>query len=124
MAAIARLGAVSLDCDDPAELAEFWKEVLGLETFFESDTFVALKGADVLLTFQKVDRHVAADWPEGPAPKQIHLELAVDDLEEAEAHAIAVGAVKAELQPDPDKWRVLIDPAGHPFCITSLIPET
>jgi hypothetical protein len=24
----------------------------------------------------------------------------------------------------PESWRVLIDPAGHPFCITNLIPES
>ncbi|MFG2438870.1 VOC family protein [Streptomyces sp. NPDC048508] len=34
----------------------------------------------------------------------------------------ARGATKATDQPDPDRWRVLQDPAGHPFCVTTLIP--
>ena len=54
--------------------------------------------------------------------KQLHLELAVSDLDAQEARIIALGATKAEVQPNPDHWRVLIDPAGHPFCITNLIP--
>jgi hypothetical protein len=57
-------------------------------------------------------------------PKQLHLELAVGDLDEAEAAALAaIGATKAQTQPSPELWRVLIDPAGHPFCITTLIPD-
>lgn len=34
-----------------------------------------------------------------------------------------VAPTKPATQPAPDRWRVLIDPAGHPFCITTLIPE-
>ncbi len=34
----------------------------------------------------------------------------------------AIEATKAGEQPSPDGWRVLLDPAGHPFCVTTLIP--
>jgi len=122
MTAVARLTAISLDAADPAGLAAFFRELLELEVMFESADFVALKGAAVLLTVQRVADHVAPDWPSGPAGKQLHLELAVDDLDGSEAAAVALGARKAAEQPAPDKWRVLLDPAGHPFCITSLIP--
>jgi hypothetical protein len=49
--------------------------------------------------------------------------LAVDDLDDAEARALALGAAKAKMQPSPDRWRVLLDPAGHPFCRRTLIPD-
>lgn len=75
----------------------------------------ALKDAGVLLTFQR--------WPEGALPKQLHLELAASDLDAEEARIVGLGATKASTQPRPDGWRVLIDPAGHPFCITNLFPE-
>ncbi|WP_319436491.1 VOC family protein [Mycobacterium sp. RTGN5] len=124
MTGTARLGAISLDCAAPVALAEFYREMLGLDEMMSSPDFVALKGAgSVFLTFQRVADHRAADWPEGPVPKQIHLELAVSDLDSEESRIIGLGATKADVQPQPDNWRVLVDPAGHPFCITNLIPE-
>jgi catechol-2,3-dioxygenase len=121
--AIARLGAVALDAREPARLARFYAEVLGLEVIFENESFVALKGAPVILTIQQVADLPEVTWPEGDVPKQIHLELSVDDLDTSEKAMLAAGATKAPTQPAPDRWRVLIDPAGHPFCITTLIPE-
>jgi hypothetical protein len=53
----------------------------------------------------------------------MHLDLAVDDLDEAEAEALRLGAHRAAEQPAPDRWRVLLDPAGHPFCLSTQIPE-
>ncbi|MCU1573784.1 MAG: hypothetical protein JWO93_1866 [Micrococcaceae bacterium] len=122
MAAIASLAAVSVDCADPAELSRFYKQLLGAEVFYESEDFVALRGAGVLLTLQRVANHREPDWPEGAVPKQLHLEFAVGDLDQAEEAAIAIGARKAPAQPSPDRWRVLIDPAGHPFCLMHPIP--
>jgi hypothetical protein len=90
---------------------------------FESEDFVALQAAGIYLTMQRVDGHRPPQWPDGDVPKQLHLELSVSDLEAAEAFATGIGATKAETQPSPDRWRVLIDPVGHPFCITTLIPE-
>jgi catechol 2,3-dioxygenase-like lactoylglutathione lyase family enzyme len=118
-----RLGAISVDCPDPAGLGDFYKNVLGLEVMFSSADFVALQGAGVLLTFQRVADHQRPTWPVGPVPKQLHLELAVSDLDTQESRILALGATKAGVQPNPDNWRVLIDPAGHPLCITTLIPE-
>ena len=123
MSAVVRLAAISIDTADPRPVAEFYRELLGLEVFFDSDDFVALKGAVILLTFQRVADHRPPDWPEGKLPKQLHLEFAVEDLEAAERTALGLGAVEAPSQPAPEKWRVLIDPAGHPFCLSSLVPE-
>ena len=36
---------------------------------------------------------------------------------------LELGALKCDVQPDPDRWRVYLDPAGHPFCLTTQIPE-
>jgi hypothetical protein len=57
-------------------------------------------------------------WPADDIPKQIHLDLAVTDLQAAVAEAERLGARIAPVQPAPDRWRVLFDPAGHPFCLT------
>ena len=50
----------------------------------------------------------------------MHLDIAVEDLDTAVASALALGAQQAQHQPAPDAWRVLLDPAGHPFCLTTV----
>jgi Glyoxalase-like domain len=57
-------------------------------------------------------------WPErrGEQDKMIHLDIKVNDLDAAVAHALAAGARLAEHQGRADV-RVLLDPAGHPFCL-------
>ncbi len=46
----------------------------------------------------------------------LHLDIQVDDLEAAGAHAVEASAVLAGYQPQDDV-RVYLDPAGHPFCL-------
>lgn len=117
----ARLGAIAIDCPDPAALGDFYTAVLGLAVTFSSDELVVLSGAGIFLTFERVTDYVRPTWPGGTVPKQLHLDLAVADLDAEEARIIACGATKADFQPTPNQWRVLIDPAGHPFCITTLM---
>ncbi|MEO6702454.1 MAG: VOC family protein [Jatrophihabitantaceae bacterium] len=123
MMAIARLAAVSLDTDDPAGLADFYRQLLELRVMWESADFVALQGAGVALTMQRVADHRAPDWPATNVPKQLHLELAVTDLDAAQQRAVELGALVADEQPRPDGWRVMIDPSGHPFCLSAMLPE-
>jgi len=56
-------------------------------------------------------------------PKQMHFEMAVDDLDVAEAAAVKIGATRASSQASPESWRVLFDPAGHPFCISTMFQD-
>ncbi len=57
-------------------------------------------------------------WPEPDVPMQMHLELSVDDLEEAETRLQALGATTPRYQPHRRQGNVvMLDPAGHPFCI-------
>lgn len=118
-----RLAAVSLDAVEPQPEAVFWRDLLGLEIVWQTDDFVALRGAAILITVQRVANHRPAEWPSGAVPKQLHLELAVTDLDDGERAAVALGATPVSEQPSPDRWRVLLDPAGHPFCLSTQIPE-
>ncbi|MFC8529712.1 VOC family protein [Nocardia sp. NPDC057227] len=118
MAAIATFGAVSLDAGDPRQLGRFYRAILDFDLWYESDEIVVLRGAGIMLTVERVDEHKPPDWPGNRLPKQMHLDLFVTDLDSAEQSAIDCGAVKADFQPAPERWRVLLDPAGHPFCLT------
>lgn len=114
-----KLSAITLDCPDPLALAAFYQRATGLEPHPESNAdFAALEGADGLtLGFQRVDDHRPPSWPGPAVPQQLHCCFRVVDLDEAEARLLELGAGKPERQPDEGRWRVLTDPAGHPFCI-------
>lgn len=120
--ALARLAMTSLDCAEPVALAEFWAGLLGAEIFASTDDVVIVQTDTIWIGAIRVPDYVPPTWPGGATPKHIHFDLAVADLEAAEAEALRLGASKAEHQPAPDQWRILLDPAGHPFCLTANIP--
>lgn len=117
--AIARMGTVVLDCPDPKRLAGFYSAILGWEATFSEDDWVTVgDGRADRLAFQRVDDYQPPEWPGSDRPQQFHLDLSVDDIEEAEAAALALGAVKHAHQPGGgERFRVYLDPAGHPFCL-------
>lgn len=113
------LRAITLDCPDPPALAAFYQQATGLEPHPESDAeFAGLTCEDGLfIGFQRVDDYQAPRWPDQTVPQQLHLDFGVDDLDEAESLLLTLGATKPEHQPNEARWRVLTDPAGHPFCL-------
>jgi len=119
----ARLASIALDCADPGALGAFWAALLGGAIEFSSDDFVAVKTDRMWLAAVRVPDYRSPSWPEDVLPKQMHLDLAVDDLEEAQAQALGLGAVRTAVQPAPDRYLVLLDPAGHPFCLSTQIPD-
>jgi hypothetical protein len=121
--AVARLACVALDCEDPAQLARFWADLLGGEIAYSTDDFCAVRADGMYLATVRVPDHKAPSWPDGPHPKQMHIDLAVTDLEAAVAEALRLGAVQTEHQPQPAAWRVMLGPAGHPFCLSTQMPD-
>ncbi|MCQ4120296.1 VOC family protein [Rhodococcus tibetensis] len=116
--AVGRLGSITLDCADPSTLAAFWHGMLGGEITYQSEKSVAVTTPQGLLTAMRVPDHREPSWPEGTVPKQIHLDLAVEDLDTAQTEAVRLGARVAAKQYAPELCRVLVDPAGHPFCLS------
>ncbi|MET7518239.1 VOC family protein [Streptomyces sp. NPDC005480] len=118
-----KLVAITLDCSDPLALAAFYQQATGLEPHPKSDAdFAGLSYEDGLfIGFQRVDDYRAPRWPDQTVPQQLHICFKVeDDLNEAEARLLELGAGKPDHQPhEAARARVLTDPAGHPFCITS-----
>jgi hypothetical protein len=106
-------------------LAPFYQNLLGLEEAFATDDrgVICLAGAGPMLTLMRVNVYAPPSWPEGPQHQQMHIDVAVDELEPAVTAAIALGATEASHQPAPDQWRVLVDPVGHPFCLSTVRPD-
>ena len=117
MSPIARMAWTCIDCPDPTALAGFYSAILGWPVVDDDEEWVSLRAADgQMLCFQRVDDYSAPQWPGQEHPQQEHLDLWVDDLDEAEPQVLALGAIKHELQPG-QSFRVYLDPAGHPFCL-------
>ncbi|GGF34308.1 VOC family protein [Subtercola lobariae] len=127
---------VVLDTEDARGLAEFYRELLGLEYRAgdepPTDGSPDVAGADWVtlldsgsgwrFAFQQVASLPEPTWPEGPRPQMLHLDFSVasaDELAEQHAHALALGArVLDDRSTDAEEpLYVYADPAGHPFCI-------
>ena len=118
--------AVVLDSPDANELAGFYQRLLGWPTVTDEPGWVTLRpdGGGTGLSFQTEDAYVRPRWPAAAGDQQMmtHLDIEVDDLAEAGAHALAAGATLAEFQPQ-EHVRVYLDPAGHPFCLWVVPPD-
>ncbi|MFI6168164.1 VOC family protein [Nocardia sp. NPDC051052] len=120
--AIAQLSLITLNCADKEELAGFWAALLGGEIVYRADDLAVVHTERGSLCALLVPNYRPPTWPGGDTPIHIHLDLKVDDLDDAQAEAVRLGARLAEVQPGPDQWRVMLDPAGHPFCLTARAP--
>jgi hypothetical protein len=114
------LSGIVLDAPDVGVLAGFYRRLLGWTVEQEEPDWVKLRSptGGPGLSFQTEANYARPVWPAGAGDQQmsVHLDIAVDDLAAAQAHAIEAGARLAEFQPQDDV-RVFLDPAGHPFCL-------
>ncbi|MFJ4558277.1 VOC family protein [Streptomyces massasporeus] len=124
-----RLTAAVLDAPHARKLADFYLRLLpgwGVWRGEDGRDWVHIRppGGGTGLSFQTEPAYVPPVWPSGPGRQQmmIHLDLEVDDLERETARALAEGARLARFQPQDDV-RVLLDPAGHPFCLYTESPR-
>ena len=113
--------AVVLDSDNAEALSEFYTSLLGWTRIpYQSgdEWIVVVKDNSLALVFQQVDNYKRPTWPctSDQQQQMMHLDFYVDDPDAAIEHAISCGAVLSDIQ-QGDFWKVLLDPAGHPFCI-------
>ena len=119
---------VVFDARDIEAESAFWAGVLGGVVHRDGDWHSVVVDGQWVLGVQRAPDHVPPQWPggvdgAGGQQQQVHLDLHVDDLEEAGAVALRFGG--RELQaarapadnPDGDeRFAVWASPAGHPFC--------
>jgi catechol 2,3-dioxygenase-like lactoylglutathione lyase family enzyme len=115
-----RMAATVLGAPDARALASFYRRLLGWTVADDEPDWVRLTDPDggAGLSFQSEPDHAAPTWPTtgGEQQMMMHLDIAVEDLAEAVTAAQSLGARLADWQPQ-ERVRVLIDPAGHPFCL-------
>ena len=111
---IGRLHHVIIDTPDPAAAAAFYSELLGLPVTYTSQDFVVVAADDTTsgVGFQLAPHHQPPRWPDPTRPQQVHLDVMVDDVEEAGPRVLALGAELLDREQN-----VYADPYGHPFCL-------
>ena len=123
-----------LDTTEPRRLAEFYRELLGLQyrpgdepptddTPDDADWLVLTDSDGVRkLAFQEVEHLERTTWPDHDVPMQLHLDMTVPSVEELETQrerALALGATQVLDRSDDEvePLYVFADLSGHPFCI-------
>lgn len=111
---------VVLEAPDAHALARFYAQLLGWEIAKEDAEGAAIAPPDgvAYVGFQTAEDYIPPVWPARSGAQRItmHLDFEVTDLPAAVTHALELGAREADHQPQDDV-RVLLDPAGHPFCL-------
>jgi catechol 2,3-dioxygenase-like lactoylglutathione lyase family enzyme len=126
-----RVTSVTIGAPDPRELAGFYARLLGW-TVTASDPPLPGEPPEAgwaqlrpppgvegpRLNFEYEARYTRPVWPSAAGGQHItqHLDIEVTDLAGSVAWAREQGAALAGYQPQ-DNVRVLLDPAGHPFCL-------
>jgi predicted enzyme related to lactoylglutathione lyase len=115
------IGDISIDCANPERTREFYAALTGWErrTMYNCPALIADNGLVILFMGCDID-YIPPTWPEEPGrqQKQMHFDLGVEDLPAAVEKALQLGATKGDEQYNSENLVVLLDPEGHPFCLT------
>ena len=134
-----RWNAICIDCgpSDFAATVSFYRSFLdrplGEDSCVDPDTcthegdghWARVPGSrsEISVLIQAEPWYQTPTWPEQPTTQQtkmMHFEVMVEDVPSSVAFAVSCGATESGYQP-PDRdhlrSRVMLDPAGHPFCL-------
>jgi predicted enzyme related to lactoylglutathione lyase len=116
------LGAVVLDAAELEPESAFWHRMLGGTIEKKASHHILRIAGSPVVAVQLAPGHIPPEWPDGQ-PQQMHVDLMVDDIGEADARARDAGARRLRPTEDVDPvlgvgFRVYASPAGHPFCLT------
>jgi catechol 2,3-dioxygenase-like lactoylglutathione lyase family enzyme len=124
----------AIDTTDARGLAEFYRQLLGLQyrpgdeppadgVADDADWLVLVdSNGSRKLAFQQVERLERTTWPRHDVPMQMHLDFTVSSLQELRRQRQRAASLGARLLLDRthdsnEPLYVLADPSGHPFCI-------
>jgi predicted enzyme related to lactoylglutathione lyase len=117
------VGYLVIDSTEPTTLAPFWCALLdvSVETSIGDGQFLVLSpdGSGLTLGFQQVEETKSGK-------NRLHLDLVVDDLDEATASIERLGGRWLEpgntRELEGFQWRCMADPEGNEFDIDTLSP--
>lgn len=121
MAENLRIQCITIDCENPKKLAEFWAAALDWKITFEDEIEVCLELLDGSPEVGRIPDILFLKNPEKKSVKnRLHLDLRPQDQEAEVARLEALGAKKIEIgqsKYEGTTWVVMADPEGNEFCI-------
>ena len=115
-----RLSSITLNCANAEALADFYADITGGKVTFCRGGWATVATAGGRIDIQAVEDYERPQWPGPAGTSLLHLDFLVDDLASTEQRVSQAGAVKFDFQPNAEHCLVFADPAGHPFCLTTL----
>ncbi len=116
-----RIQCITIDCENPRTLADFWAAALDWKITFEDENEVALELLDGspevgripdLLFIKNLDRKSVKN--------RLHLDLRPLNQDAEVSRLESLGAKRIEIGQSDDSdtsWVVMADPEGNEFCV-------
>jgi hypothetical protein len=115
MAAVLR--EITIDCNDPPLIAEFWSQVLGWKVQEHNGLLWMSESGDW--------RDLSIVFPQVPEAKSVKNRVHLDvrpvghSQDDEVARLLALGARNADVGQGEVPWVVLADPESNEFCVLS-----
>ena len=116
-----RIQCITIDCENPRTLADFWAAALDWKITFEDENEVALELLDGSPEVGRIPDLLFIKNPDLKSVKnRLHLDLRPLDQEAEVSRLESLGAKRIEIGQSDDSdtsWVVMADPEGNEFCV-------
>ena len=110
--------ALTVDCPDPGVMAEFYVALLGGHVTRQTADETNVDAGGMPLNFRSVADFRPPTWPTSEVPLHSHFDYVVEDPEALAEELLGLGGTLAAHQDQANRNLVVVlDPAGHPFCL-------
>jgi hypothetical protein len=110
--------AMTVDCPEPNVMADFYAALLGGTVTRRIAGEAKLDAAGRLIYFRAAPDYRPPTWPSSEVPLHSHFDYVVEDPHAAAQHLLRLGgSLAAQQDPSDPHLLVMLDPAGHPFCL-------
>jgi predicted enzyme related to lactoylglutathione lyase len=116
-----RIQCITIDCENPRALADFWAAALDWKITFEDENEVALELLDGSPEVGRIPDILFIKNPDRKSAKnRLHLDLRPLNQDAEVSRLESLGAKRIEIGQSDDSdtsWVVMADPEGNEFCV-------
>jgi hypothetical protein len=110
--------AMTVDCPEPNVMVDFYAALLGGTITRRTADEAKLDTAGRIIYFRVAPDYKPPTWPSPEVPLHSHFDYVVEDPHAAAQHLLRLGgSLAAHQDPSDPHLLVMLDPAGHPFCL-------